>query len=75
MRSGFIPRFVGIATMLAGGGYVISSSVFLFLPPSAQGFADLALILGAGELALFWMLIWGAKDQVDRHAASASALA
>jgi hypothetical protein len=63
MRSGFIPRFVGIATIIAGCGYVISSSVALFLPPSAQRIGDLAMILGAGELAFFWLLIWGAKEQ------------
>src|SRR4051812_9368922 len=66
MRSGFIPRFVGIATIVAGCGYVIASSVSLFLPPSVQGFADLAMILGLGELAFFWLLIWGAKDEPDR---------
>jgi hypothetical protein len=63
MRSGFIPRFVGIATIMAGCGYVISSSVTLFLPASAQGIGDLAMILGVGELAFFWLLIWGAKPQ------------
>ena len=63
MRSGFIPRFVGIATIVAGAGYVISSSVSLFLPPSAKGIADLATLLGMGELAFLWLLIWGAKDQ------------
>lgn len=63
IRSGFIPRFVGIAAMMAGFGYVFSSSVALFLPPSAQGIGQLAMILGAGELALLWLLIWGAKDQ------------
>ncbi|MFL6590030.1 MAG: DUF4386 domain-containing protein [Chthoniobacterales bacterium] len=68
MRSGFIPRFVGIATIVAGFGYVVSSSVSLFLPPSAHGIADLAVILGIGELAFLWMLIWGAKDQPTRHA-------
>ncbi len=62
MRSGFVPRFVGIAAIIAGCGYVISSSVSLFLPASAQGIGDLAMILGAGELAFFWMLIWGAKE-------------
>src|SRR3954463_13471044 len=51
MRCGFIPRFVGIATIVAGFGYVVSSSVSLFLPPSAHGIADLAVILGIGELA------------------------
>jgi len=42
---------------------VISSSVSLFLPASAQGIGQLAMILGVGELAFFWLLIWGAKDQ------------
>jgi hypothetical protein len=67
MRSGFIPRFVGIATIIAGCGYVISSSVSLFLPASAQGIGDLAMILGVGELAFFWLLIWGAKDQSQKE--------
>ena len=75
MRSGFIPRFVGIAVIIAGCGYLIASSVVLFLPPSAQGFGDLAMILGAGELAFFWLLIWGAKDQTGKHATSPPALA
>jgi hypothetical protein len=63
IRSGFIPRFVGIAVMIAGFGYVISSAVSLFLPASAQGIGQLAMILGVGELAFFWLLIWGAKPQ------------
>jgi hypothetical protein len=62
IRSGFIPRFVGIAAIVAGCGYVINSSVALFLPASAQGIGELAMILGAGELAFLWMLIWGAKE-------------
>jgi hypothetical protein len=68
MRSGFIPRFVGIAAIMAGGGYVISSSVSLFLPASMQGIGQLAMILGIGELAILWLLIWGAKDQPSRQA-------
>jgi uncharacterized protein DUF4386 len=63
MRSGFIPRFVGIAEMIAGFGYVISSCVFLFLPASAQGIGQLAQILGVGEFAGLWLLIYGAKPQ------------
>lgn len=74
-RSGIIPRFVAIATIIAGCGYVIASSVSLFLPPSAQGIGDLAMILGAGELAFFWLLIWGAKDQLGTQAVPASAVA
>ena len=75
MRSGFIPRFVGVAAILAGCGYVISSSVSLFLPASAQGIGQLAMILGVGEFAILWLLIWGAKDQLSRQAIPASAAA
>ena len=74
IRSGFIPRFVGIAAIMAGCGYVISSSVSLFLPPSAQGIGQLAMILGLGELAFFWLLIWGAKPQARATAIRLSAL-
>jgi Domain of unknown function (DUF4386) len=72
-RSGFIPRFVSVAVMIAGCGYVIASSVSLFLPASAQGIGGLAMILGAGELAFLWLLIWGAKDQPNRQAVPAVA--
>lgn len=75
IRSGFIPRFVGIATIVAGSGYVISSSVSLFLPASAQNIGQLAMILGAGELAFLWMLIWGARPQSGAAAHSAPATA
>jgi Domain of unknown function (DUF4386) len=71
-RSGFIPRFVAIATAIAGCGYVIASSVTLFLPASVQWIGDLAIILGAGELAFFWLLIWGAKEPPGRPALLAS---
>jgi len=47
----------------AGFGYVISSSVSLFLPATVQGIGQLAMILGVGELAFFWLLIWGAEPQ------------
>lgn len=62
MRSGFIPHFVGISAVIAGCGYVIASATSLFLPAFAQ-WGQLAMILGVGEFALFWLLIWGAKDQ------------
>jgi hypothetical protein len=66
IRSGFIPRFVGIAAMIAGSGYLISSSVSLFLPAFAP-WGQLAIVLGIGELAIAWMLIWGAKDPPPNH--------
>lgn len=66
MRSGFIPRFVGTAAMIAGAGYVLSSSVSLFLPAFAQ-WGQLAMVFGIGELAILWMLIWGAKELPSNH--------
>lgn len=75
LRSTFIPRFVAIATIVAGCGYVIASSVMLFLPPSVRGFADLAMILGLGELAFLWLLVRGARDQPNRNAIPAPAFA
>lgn len=66
IRSGFIPRFVGISAIVAGSGYVIASSISLFLPAFAQ-WGELALVLGIGELSFFWMLIWGAKEPPPGH--------
>jgi hypothetical protein len=66
IRSGFIPRFVGVAVIIAGCGYVVNSSVTLFLPPSIHGLGDLAMVLGLGEVAFFWMIIWGAKQQLGK---------
>jgi hypothetical protein len=66
IRSGFIPRFVGIAAMIAGSGYVIASSITLFLPAFAQ-WGQLAMVLGTGELAILWLLIWGAKEPPPNH--------
>jgi hypothetical protein len=63
MRSGFIPRFVGISVIVAGCGYVIASCAILFLPSYGPLISQYAMILGAGELSIIWMLIWGAKEQ------------
>ena len=66
MRSGFIPRFVGIAAMIAGCGYVIAFSISLLLPAFAH-WGQLAMVLGIGELAILWLLIWGAKTPDPDH--------
>jgi hypothetical protein len=73
MRSGFIPRFLGISVIVAGCGYVISSCATLFLPRYAPTISQFAMIFEMGELPLIWMLIWGAKDQPsDEQTALAS---
>lgn len=67
MRSGFIPRFLGISVIVAGCGYVISSCATLFLPGYAATISQFAMILEMGELPLVWMLIWGAKEPPANH--------
>jgi hypothetical protein len=64
IRSGFIPRFLGILLMIAGAGYPISSFAELVLPQFADPVHQMTMILAFGELPIiFWLLIWGAKPQ------------
>ena len=63
IRSGFIPRLLGFLLFIAGFGYVASS--FTSLLPYAPFVDRFASVLTLGELPIiFWLLIWGAKDQL-----------
>jgi len=73
MRSGFIPRWLGIPLFFAGTGYVLHSLGILLLPPALRWITQYGQVLGVGELPLFsfYLLIWGVRGQVtDRLAAS-----
>jgi hypothetical protein len=64
IRSGFIPRVLGYLLFIAGAGYLASSFTSLLLPSYRHLVDQFASILEAGELPIiFWLLIWGAKDQ------------
>ena len=64
MRSGFIPRILGVLLMIAGCGYVAISLSTVALPQYAQPIHQVATFLNLGELPIiFWLLIWGAKPQ------------
>jgi len=64
MRSGFIPRLLGVFLMFAGSAYVASSLTALFFPQHQHLVGQLATVLEVGEVPLiFWLLIWGAKAQ------------
>lgn len=64
VRSGFIPKFLGILLILAGIGYVVAAALALVLPPKSAPFVDtLAGLLELGELPIiFWLAIWGARE-------------
>jgi hypothetical protein len=64
MRSGFIPRILGVLLMVAGCGYVASSFSVLVVPQYADAVGRVARILTVAELPIIlWLLIWGAKPQ------------
>ena len=64
IRSGFIPRFLGYLLFIAGVGYIANSLAALLLPTHRLVVARFADILQMAELPIiFWLLIWGAKDQ------------
>jgi len=64
IRSGFIPRFLGVLLMIAGVGYPVSSFAELVLPQYADAVSRATMILAFGELPIiFWLLIWGARPQ------------
>jgi hypothetical protein len=64
IRSGFIPRWLGVLLMIAGFAYLANSFVILILPRYGPMVSQVALLLEAGELPIIlWLLIWGAKTR------------
>jgi uncharacterized protein DUF4386 len=64
IRSGFIPRIVGILLIIAGCGYIASTFADLVLPQYAHAVGRVTEITNLGELPIiFWLLIWGARPQ------------
>jgi hypothetical protein len=71
IRSGFIPRFLGVLMMIAGAGYLVSSSTGILVPQYAHQVGQITGILGLGELPImFWLLIWGAREQSSSRVAA-----
>ncbi|MEO8705164.1 MAG: DUF4386 domain-containing protein, partial [Kofleriaceae bacterium] len=63
MRSGFIPKILGVLLLAGGLAYVIDSSLALFAPVErAEVSAMLMLPLAIGELAMVtWLFVKGAR--------------
>jgi len=73
MRSRFIPRFLGIPMFFAGLAYLATSATSLIAPQYMHVVSPIASIFYVGELPIiFWLLIWGAREQssvaAQRHA-------
>jgi hypothetical protein len=64
IRSGFIPRVLGVLLMIAGVAYLASSFTTLILPQYAPLVSQVALPLEVAELPIiFWLVIWGARTR------------
>jgi hypothetical protein len=62
IRSGFIPRVLGVLMMIAGSGYLASAFTSLLLPQYGKLVGQIALVLETGELPIiFWLVIWGTR--------------
>jgi len=71
IRSGFIPRVLGFLLFIAGFGNVADSFTSLVLPQSVHLVGRFVSVLTLGELPIiFWLLIWGAKEQSLKPATS-----
>jgi uncharacterized protein DUF4386 len=74
IRSGFIPRTLGVLLMIAGCAYLASSFTSLLLPQYAHRVGQFAIVLEVGEVPIiFWLLIWGARAQRSDAPALSSA--
>lgn len=64
MRSGFIPRVLGVLLMIAGCGYVANAFAELAYPQYAHLTEQVTTFTNFCEVPIiFWLLIWGAREQ------------
>ena len=62
IRSGFIPRWIGVSLYIAGAGYLASSCAALFLPQVVRVVSQVSVVLAVAEFPIIvWLLIWGVK--------------
>jgi hypothetical protein len=62
IRSGFIPRLLGILLIIAGCAYLVDSIVTLVLPQYRPVVGGIAGVLELAEIPIvFWLAIWGSR--------------
>ena len=62
IRSGFIPRIIGVLLLIASTGYITMSAAYIGFPSYVAAVDRVGMILIQGELsAILWLLIVGAR--------------
>jgi hypothetical protein len=75
MRSGFIPRILGVLLIAAGTGYLATASATLVVPRYAALVEQIASPLYFGELPfIVWLVIWGARTGRNAESRLGSAI-
>jgi hypothetical protein len=68
IRSGFIPRLLGVLLVVTGAAYLASSFAALVAPQYEPLVTRWTLPLKMGELPMMvWLLVWGAREQAARR--------
>ena len=64
IRSGFIPKLLGVLLLVAGVAYVMSAFTTLVVPSWNAWMSKVALPLEAAEVPIiFWLALWGARGE------------
>jgi hypothetical protein len=71
IRSGFLPRILGYALILAGIGYVITCVSYILFPAQLAAVSRMASPLYFGEVPIIlWLLVMGAREPATARAAA-----
>jgi uncharacterized membrane protein len=64
MRSGFIPRVLGMLLLVAGAAYVVAAATAILAPQASEAVEAVTGVLVLGEIPIvFWLAIWGARER------------
>jgi hypothetical protein len=65
MRSGFLPKFLGVLLILSGVAYVAASATAIMLPARLEALNNIVFPLYFGELiVILWLAFIGAKPRI-----------
>lgn len=74
MRSGFLPRVLGILLLVAGSAYLVTGTMSILVPEWRANFSRYLMPFYMGEVPIiFWLLIKGTRSVPDQRVGGASA--